>query len=261
MFQTTVLASGSKGNCILVRTNSTEVLIDAGLSGKKIWDSMEKLNLDRDRINAVFVSHDHSDHIRGAGIVARKLNIPIYISPITYQNGMQKLGNVESLVSHFDVGDSITVGDISVLTFPSSHDTRDSCNFVLTQIENDKAKLSVCTDLGYSTRLTLNRIAGSTTLIIESNHDEDLLHNGPYPLDLKQRIRSNKGHLSNKQAVGVIESILHPELKNIILAHLSEENNTPQLAESTSKEFLESISYDVKLYIADQYHPTPIIDI
>ncbi|MDP8232411.1 MAG: MBL fold metallo-hydrolase, partial [Candidatus Zophobacter franzmannii] len=138
MFQTTVLASGSKGNCILVRTNSTEVLIDAGLSGKKIWDSMEKLNLDRDRINAVVVSHDHSDHIRGAGIVARKLSIPIYISPITYQSGKKKLGKVESLISHFDVGDSITVGDISVLTFPSSHDTRDSCNFVLTQIENDK---------------------------------------------------------------------------------------------------------------------------
>jgi phosphoribosyl 1,2-cyclic phosphodiesterase len=111
----------------------------------------------------------------------------------------------------------------------------------------------------YQIKSTIEAI--TDLLFIESNHDEDLLHNGPYPWDLKQRIRSNKGHLSNKQAVGVIESILHPELKNIILAHLSEENNTPQLAESTSKEFLESISYDVKLYIADQYHPTPIIDI
>jgi phosphoribosyl 1,2-cyclic phosphodiesterase len=261
MFQTAVLASGSKGNCILVRTNETKILIDAGLSGKKIWNAMEKLSLKEEKLNALFISHDHSDHIKGAGIVARKMKIPLYITQETYRYGQKHLGIIDSYLTHFEVGDRIVVGDIMIQTFPSSHDAVDSCNFVITQAENESAKLAVCTDLGYSTRLTLNRISGTTTLILESNHDEDMLHNGPYPWDLKQRIRSNKGHLSNKQAVGIISSILHPGLKNIVLAHLSEENNSPELAERTSREFLESVRYDGKLYVADQYEPTPLLDI
>ncbi len=261
MFQTSVLASGSKGNCILVRSDSAKILIDAGLSGIKIWNAMDSLGLIKEKVDCLFISHDHSDHVKGAGIVARKLMIPIYITEETYLRSENKLGDVDKNLKHFEVGDSIIINDLVVETFPSSHDAVDSCNFIVRQVDNDKAKLAICTDLGYSTRVTLNRIAGCTSIIIESNHDEMMLHNGPYPWDLKQRIRSNKGHLSNKQAVGVINSILHGDLRNVILAHLSEENNTPELAEKTTRDYLESVRFQGNLYIAEQYNPLPLIDI
>ncbi len=261
MFQTSVLASGSKGNCVVVRSEKAKILIDAGLSGIKIWTAMDEIGLTKDKIKALFITHDHSDHIKGAGIVARKLNIPLYMTEETFARAKKKLGKIDNHIHHFEVGESIHIDDLIIESFPSSHDAVDSCNFVVRQNANDLAKLAVCTDLGYSTRVTLNRIAGATTLILESNHDEIMLLNGPYPWELKQRVRSNKGHLSNKQAVGVINSILHKDLKNIILAHLSEENNTPILAEKTSRDYLDSVRYEGNLFVAGQYNPLPLIDI
>lgn len=261
MFQVSVLASGSKGNSTMIRTDSTKILVDAGLSGKKIWDAMEKIGAEKNKISAIIISHDHSDHMKGAGIVCRKLQIPLYISRLTYESCLHKIGKLPLGVQHFQVGKSIQIGDIVVETIPSKHDTIDSANFVFHQIDEPNRKLTLATDLGESSRYLLVKMMNSTSVILESNHDIQMLMDGPYPPELKQRVKGKQGHLSNVQAVDLMRQIMHPGLENLILAHLSEENNKPVLAEKTMKKYLEEQDHEINLIVASQYEPTTIIDI
>lgn len=261
MFQTTVLASGSKGNSILIRTEKTKILLDAGLSGKKITEAIDSLELTCDKINAIIVSHEHIDHIRGAGIVCRKYKIPLFISEPTWCESQKIIGKVPYGVMHFCNGKDFRIGDIDISPFASSHDVADGSNFIFTKVNDKSRKLAVATDLGFSSRLMLMKFMNSTTIILESNHDVKMLLEGPYPWHLKQRVKGRQGHLSNDQAVGVISQVIHPGLKNLILAHLSEKNNKPDLAESLMKSYLSEIKHDLQLFISLQNKPTPIIDI
>lgn len=261
MFQTSVLASGSKGNCTLIRTKSTKILVDAGTSGKKIWEAINKIGADQNKISGLIISHDHSDHIKGAGIVCRKLNIPLYISRLSYESCLHKLGKLPAGVEHFIIGKSFSIGDICIDTIPSKHDAIDGCNFVFTSKNMPGRKLTLATDLGESSRYLLVKMKNSTSIILESNHDIQMLLNGPYPPPLKQRVKGQQGHLSNNQAVEVIAEVIHPKLTNIILAHLSEENNKPSLAFTTMEHYLKKINHSLKLLVADQCEPTEIIDI
>ena len=261
MFQTAVLASGSKGNSILIRTESTKILLDAGLSGKKISGFLQDLHLDETKINALLISHEHSDHIKGAGVICRKFKIPMYITEQTFLSSRHRIGNVPEGIKYFETGDKFQVGDIIINSFPSSHDVVDGANFTFQKADDKLRKLAVATDLGYSTRLMLRKFKKATSIILESNHDEKMLLEGPYPWDLKQRVKSRHGHLSNEQAVGVISRIIHPGLKNLVLAHLSEVNNDPEIARILMQEYLASINFDLNLIISSQYKATALIDI
>lgn len=261
MFQTTVIASGSKGNCALVQSANTAVLLDAGVSMRRILDVMDYYHIDKKKLAGVIVSHEHSDHTRSVGAISRKLQIPIYINRPTLSRCEERFGNVYDRIALFHTGSSFQIGDIVVEAFASSHDAAESCNFVLYQEDNPAIKLGYATDLGYPTQLSVLKLSGASTLILESNHDETMLMEGPYDWHLKQRIRSAHGHLSNVQAVGLMTSLIHQNLKNIILAHLSEINNHPDIAEKTMREYLESIRSDVRLLVAQQEMHTPLIDV
>jgi phosphoribosyl 1,2-cyclic phosphodiesterase len=261
MFQTSIIASGSKGNCVLVQTDDTALLIDAGISMRRILDTMATLEIPENRLAAVLVSHEHSDHIRSVGAIARKLKIPIYINRPTLSLCGDKLGNIGGLVNIFNTGSSFQIGDIEVEAFAASHDSAECCNFTFAPQRDNSRKLGIATDLGYPTQLSIMKLSGSSTLILESNHDEVMLMNGPYDWHLKQRIKSSQGHLSNIQAVGLVSSLPHHGLKNLILAHLSETNNDPILAERTMREYLSSIRSDAMLMVASQDTHTPLIDI
>ncbi|MFA7056832.1 MAG: MBL fold metallo-hydrolase [Candidatus Cloacimonadales bacterium] len=261
MLRTSVLLSGSKGNANLVFTDDTYLLLDAGLSGKKTFSAMEEIEIDPTKLTGIVISHEHGDHINGAGVISRKLNIPIYFTEPTYRCCSTKVGVLKTPPIYFSVGEEFEIGDIKVTSFSSSHDAVDSSNFLFSQLDNDEQKLAIATDLGFATKLLLNKLMGATTLILESNHDEMALLTGPYTWELKQRVRSLKGHLSNKQAVEIVRNVIHPRLGNLILAHLSETNNSPILAEKEMSEYLKEINHTARLIIADQHRPTPIVNV
>jgi len=258
MFQTSVLASGSKGNCIFVRSRDTGIIIDAGISLKRIWTALNDLGVSRDIIKAILVSHEHSDHTRSAGALARSLKIPLYITADTYEFCSHRLGKVHERLQYFETGVDFHVGDILVQPFQSSHDAVDPCNF---RLEHDDRSLGIALDLGYYSRLTTMKLSRINTLILESNHDLQMLMDGPYDWNLKMRVKSEHGHLSNDQAVGLLSQILHPGLKNIILAHLSETNNLPEIASQVMSEYLHSVRSDISLYMADQHRHTQLLDV
>ena len=261
MFQVAVLASGSKGNSIIIRTEKAKILLDAGLSGNKILTTLHSLYLDEGKLDAVIISHEHLDHIRGAGIICRKLKIPLYITEQTYMISAKKLGNLPIGVRYFSTGEPFRIKDIIINPFSSSHNAVDCSNFVFQKEGDLERKLAVVIDVGFSSRLMLFNIKNSTTIILESNHDEKMLIEGPYSWELKQRVKSRHGHLSNKQAVKVIENVVHSGLKNLVLAHLSETNNTPEIAKSQMEKFLKRINHKLNLVVASQYEPTKLLDI
>lgn len=260
MFQTSVLASGSKGNAVFIRTENTAFLLDAGLSGKKIFALLESIEVDPSNLKGIIISHEHSDHISGAGILCRKLNIPLYSSELTYSTCCHRIGKLPSGTKYFRVGEKFEIDDVVIRPFPSSHDVIDGSNFIFKQKGNDN-KLAVATDVGYSSNLMLHNLKESSTIILESNHDVHMLLTGPYPPHLKQRIKSRQGHLSNEQAVGVMTQILHPKLKNLVLAHLSEKNNLPDLAHKIMSEFLKEVKHELNLLVSSQYEATKILDV
>ncbi|MBW6513751.1 MAG: MBL fold metallo-hydrolase [Candidatus Syntrophosphaera sp.] len=261
MFQTSVLASGSKGNAVLVRTGEVAVLLDAGVSAKAIFSALDALRIGRHEIKAVLVSHEHSDHTRSVGAIARMLKIPLYINECTYSQCAHRVGRLPEPLCLFETGSTFSIRDLRIHPFSSSHDAADSCNFTFTRGEDEERKLGVATDLGFPTTLAVNRLKHCSTLVLESNHDERMLMAGPYDWSLKQRIKSINGHLSNIQAVGVVSQVMHHGLQNLILAHLSEINNDPRLALETMHNYLLSIRSDINLLVAEQHTHTPLINI
>ncbi|MDI3504136.1 MAG: hypothetical protein PWP64_1072 [Candidatus Cloacimonadota bacterium] len=258
MFQTSVLASGSKGNSILIRSTDTAIILDAGISLKRIWSALEALQVPRHSIKAVVVSHEHSDHTRSVGALVRSLRIPLIISADTYSYCAHRLGKVQEYLRYFESGADFLVGDILVSPFRSSHDAVDSCNFCF---EHDDRKLGVALDLGYFSKLTTFKLSAVNTLILESNHDITMLMEGPYDWNLKKRVKSEHGHLSNDQAVGLLSQIMHSGMENLILAHLSETNNHPDLAFEVMNSYLQSIRSGIRLLVASQHEHTGLVDV
>lgn len=258
MFQISVLASGSKGNSMLVRSRDTALILDAGISLKRIRLALDELQVSPNTIKAVIISHEHSDHTRSAGALSRSFKIPLFISADTYAYCAHRLGKVHERLVYFESGVEFMVGDILVQPFQSSHDAIDSCNFVF--IHNER-KLGVATDLGNFSKLTLLKLSLANTLVLESNHDMQMLMEGPYEWNLKMRVKSEHGHLSNDQAVGLLSQVMHHGLQNIILAHLSEINNHPDLAFRVMNDYLQSIRSDIHLMVANQYCQTPLVDV
>ncbi|HEX38154.1 MAG TPA: MBL fold metallo-hydrolase [Candidatus Cloacimonetes bacterium] len=254
-----VLASGSKGNCILVSGEQTSILIDAGLSMRKIKEILFEIDFPVEKIKAILISHEHSDHIKGAGAIARNFRIPLLVNEATYRVGLRRFGRIPELI-HFENGQKFTFNDLLIDPFSVPHDSVDSSCFLISE-RGYPHKLGVITDLGYPTMLVKEMMKKPSTVILESNHDIDMLINGPYQWWLKQRVKGKNGHLSNIQAIELLEEVLHDGLKNIVLAHLSEVNNKPDLAFNSMQRFLKERQAMCNLFIAEQYKPTEWIEV
>jgi len=221
-----VLASGSKGNAIHVSDGNTHILVDAGLSGIEIQRRMEAAGLDIGDLGAIVVSHEHSDHIRGVGVLARRYDLPVYMTQGTATASANQLGRIEQL-HHFDIGHPFTINDLAIHPFAVSHDARDPAGFTVTR---SGQKIGIATDLGIATGMVKHHLKTCALLVLEANHDPVMLKEGPYPWPLKQRIQSRNGHLSNQDSRDLLGEIKHEGLCHVILAHLSETNNTPEKA-------------------------------
>ncbi len=230
-----LLASGSKGNAIFVDSGSSRILVDAGLSAGDIISRLAAVGVEGSDLDAVLISHEHSDHIRGAGALCRKLKIPLMLSYPTRREITISLKKID--VIEFESGYPFAFRDTLIDPFPITHDACDPVGFT---IEGGNGKIGIATDLGIATRLVSDKLRGSRILVIESNHDEDMLLNGPYPWHLKQRIKSRHGHLSNTESTQLLEETIHPGLDGVFLAHLSEVNNDPDIAMSAASRLLES---------------------
>lgn len=224
------IASGSSGNCIYMGTEATHVLVDAGISGKKVEAGLHSLGLTGHDVDGILVTHEHSDHISGLGVLCRRYRIPVYATPGTLGaiRACRSLGEIpEELLCEIEADESFTIKDLTVKPMHISHDAAEPVAY---RFSYGKKKAAVCTDLGVYNDYTVECLKGMDVLLLEANHDVHMLQVGSYPYPLKQRILGNRGHLSNENSGRLLSRVLHDDLKKVVLGHLSQENNLPELA-------------------------------
>ena len=244
------LASGSGGNAVLVESGPTRVLIDAGLSGRDLGDRLRLVQVVPESIRAVVFTHEHQDHVRGAGAFARRFRAPLYFNPATRR---QVPDLHKCRVEEFQTGEPFEVAGLRLVPFSISHDAADPVGFT---VEDGVRRIGFAADLGFVSRLVAERLAGVDALLLESNHDPVMLENGPYPRDLKQRVAGKRGHLSNEQCGDLLSALVHGGLRHVVLLHLSEKNNTPDLALAAARRSLdEAGAAEVSLQAASQRFP------
>lgn len=248
-----VLSSGSKGNTTYIETKEAKILIDAGNSSKYITDKLKELNVDPNDIDAILITHVHSDHIKGLQVLTKKIKCSVYITKKMYPY-LDYLTNYK-----FIEDDTINIKDIEINVIKTSHDTEDSVGYI---INNNNKSVVYITDTGYINKKYFDILTNRNIYIFESNHDIEMLNNGKYPFELRQRILSDKGHLSNYDSAKYLSKFIGKDTKKIILAHLSEENNTEELALKTLKDRLikENITFD-NIITAKQNEKTELINI
>ena len=262
MFKFCSLYSGSSGNCSLVQTDNSNILIDAGESCKRLTDSLSSLNIDPSQIDAILVTHEHIDHVKGLGTFSKKYSIPVYANKDTW-NAMPTQQNKVSPdnINTFSIGRSLNIGNVKIEPFSIPHDAANPCGF---NIFYDNQKISIATDIGHMDRNILQNLCYSSFILLESNYDANILKCSPYPYSLKERIAGPNGHLSNDMAGNVISHLTNFGLKNAMLGHLSKENNFPELAYKTVLEKLIENHVDNKLNhlsVANRYETSKIINI
>lgn len=227
------IASGSSGNCIYVGSDTTHILVDAGISAKKTEEGINSLGLKPSEIDAILITHEHSDHIKGIGVLARKYQIPLYATAGTLEGikFTSSLGSIDPDLFHtIRADEKFYIKDICVRPMRTSHDAKESCAY---RLESDGKKVGIITDLGKYDDYIVDCLKNLDIIMAEANHDVRMLQVGPYPYYLKQRILSDRGHLSNENSGRLISEILHDNVKDIFLGHLSKENNIPELAYET----------------------------
>lgn len=254
-----VLGSGSRGNAVLLRSDSTAILIDAGFSGRQIERRLAAVGQDPTGIEAIVVTHDHSDHTRGIGVYARRHGTPLYMTDSTKTACAALLSGSEG-VSPYRAGRPFRIGDLVVEPFITAHDAVDPVAVAVTG-EACGTRIGIATDMGRPTAGAMHALSGCDFLVLEANHDEDLLRRGPYPRSVQARIASTHGHLSNRAAAELARRLLHPRLSGILLAHLSMECNRPELAERTVRRSLSRAGWKGFLGVAAQDEPTRMIDV
>jgi phosphoribosyl 1,2-cyclic phosphodiesterase len=290
MMRMTVLASGSKGNSTLVSSSRTRILVDAGLSCRELLKRMHMAQEDPASIDALLITHEHQDHVQGVAVLARKLGVPVYFTPATHRAWMRwmtpqkRLTYTEWLarrqqpveveveeedclpaaekvdpcrlpgVEYFSAGCGFSIGDIAVTPFTIPHDAADPVGFVF---EADGVRMAIATDLGYMPPNVKMAIRNCDVLMLESNHDLEMLRDGPYPWSVKQRVMSRVGHLSNEAASDFLEKNYDGNASYVVLAHLSESNNLPELARVTAERALRDRMSLLanKLILAQQNEP------
>ena len=251
------LASGSKGNCLYLETGDTRVLVDVGLSLRETLLRMETAGIDASGIHAVLVTHEHIDHIRSAGSFSRRFNVPIFASHRVYAKSEKYFK--KSQVNEFESGSAFTFRDIKIDPIPITHDSCDPVGFVFDSSEGRAASV---TDFGIVTRLITEKLRGCRFLNLESNHDVDMLMSGPYPWELKQRIKSRHGHISNEESLELLHELAHKGLEMLIMAHLSEVNNHPEHVLRSTESFLRDQNICApQIVIGDQYKASSLMEI
>ena len=229
------IASGSSGNCIYVGSNDTHLLVDTGISKKRIVEGLTSLEIKGEEVNGILITHEHIDHIQGLGVFSRKYEVPIYATKGTIAGikNSKSLGKMpEGLFKEIATDETFSIGDIKVNPFNISHDAKEPCGY---RLENEHKKIAIATDLGMYDDYIIEALKESNALVLEANHDVKMLEMGPYPYPLKQRVLGSRGHLSNELSGRLLCDILHDKLKCVVLGHLSKENNYEELAYETVK--------------------------
>lgn len=241
------LASGSSGNCFYVKEGDAAILIDAGISSKQICERLNAVKQPVEGIKGVFITHEHTDHIRGVDVFANKFNIPVYVNKKTRDSCF--LCRDEELVNVIKNNESVKVNGLSINAFSKSHDAADPVSYL---VEGKKSSLGVMTDIGFACKNVIENVKDCDSLILESNHDVKMLENGPYPYYLKKRISSELGHISNYDSALLVLQHGSKKLKQIMLAHLSQNNNTPEVALKTFNLLKERKDLRVKVNLSER---------
>lgn len=257
------IASGSSGNCVYVETKKTKILVDAGLSGKRIQDNLEKIDVKTSEIDMIFVTHEHADHVKGVGVLSRRFNIPIYANEKTWLAMREKIGKIKGEnIRLLKTNEFMNIKDFDLMPFSIFHDASDPIGYSFYQ---DDEKISIMTDTGKYNENMLYEIKDSDVYYIEANHDLEMLRKGPYPIHLQERIRSDRGHLSNIDTGDILADLLRGNGEKVILRHLSKDNNDPELAKFTIESILKENGLDTDKYVsinvADRNDPSGIIDL
>ncbi len=229
------IASGSSGNCIYIGSEHSHLLVDTGISKKRIEEGLAKLEIHGEELQGILITHEHSDHIQGLGVFSRRYGIPIYATKGTIQGILEcrTLGDIpEGLFHEIRADEPFDVGEITVAPFVISHDAKEPTGY---RMEHNNKSIAIATDLGVYNDYIVQHLQGLDGILLEANHDVHMLEVGPYPYPLKRRVLSDKGHLSNELSGRLLCDILHKNLKHIVLGHLSKDNNYEELAKETVK--------------------------
>ncbi len=251
MLQLASLNSGSNGNCYYIGNEREAVLVDAGLSCRETEKRMRQLGLDIRRVQAIFISHEHTDHIKGLSTLANRYYLPVYITPGTARSGPHL---IRHLSRSFEAGVPVNIGSLEVIPFRKEHDAADPHSFI---IRGGSTTVGVFTDIGRVCENTIRHFRQCHAVLLESNYDEAMLENGPYPIHLKNRIRGGSGHLSNRQALELFREHRPPFMTHLLLAHLSRENNHPDTALAAFAPYAGGIT----LQVASRYEATGVFNI
>ncbi|MBS5843972.1 MAG: MBL fold metallo-hydrolase [Clostridiales bacterium] len=256
------LYSGSSGNSIYIGTERTNLLVDAGVSGIRIAGALREICVEPQQINGILITHEHSDHIKGAGIFSRKFNVPVYAREKTWEAMRKEIGPLKEENIRMIDQEYFTVGDIDICNYSIPHDAVDPVAYTFYVYNR---KISVATDIGCVTDTIHENVIGSDIVLIESNHDVEMLKNGAYPWPLKKRILSDHGHLSNDHAAALVTELAQNGTKHVYLGHLSHENNYPELAFSASRRALAEcgicVNRDIFVNVASREHYSEVTEL
>ncbi|MCR4748635.1 MAG: MBL fold metallo-hydrolase [Lachnospiraceae bacterium] len=260
------IASGSSGNCIYVGSNNTHILVDVGISGKRVDEGLAGLDICGKDLDGILITHEHVDHIGGLGVICRKYSIPVYATPDTIEaiKAYKYLGKVEDDIFHPIPADvDWNIKDVTIRAFKTSHDAADPVAYTFS---SEGKKIAVATDMGNFTDYTVENLMGMDSILLEANHDIRMLQVGPYPYPLKRRILSDEGHLSNEASGRLLSQILNDKMNSIFLGHLSKENNMPDLAYETVRVEIDAAdnkyrANDFKIMIAKRDTPSEVVNL
>jgi phosphoribosyl 1,2-cyclic phosphodiesterase len=245
----TSLNSGSNGNCYYIGNEREAVLVDAGLSCRETENRLARLGLTMHRVKAIFISHEHTDHTKGVEMIARKYRLPVYITNATIDNSKLRLD--PELVRHFAPHSPVTIGNLTVKPFPKRHDASEPHSFT---ISGDSVTVGVFTDIGSPCEHVVHYFRQCHAAFLEANYDEIMLEEGNYPVHLKKRIKGNDGHLSNRQALDIFLAYKSPSMSHLLLSHLSENNNHPDLV----LELFSRYAGGIHVAVASRYNETAV---
>jgi len=252
-----VLGSGSRGNATYVESQGQGLLIDAGFSGVEVERRLAAAGLAMDRVSAILVTHEHSDHIRGVGVLSRRYRLPVHVNRRTLEAAGRDLAGAHG-IELFETGRDFEAAGMVIHPFSVSHDAADPVGFL---VGSGKRLFGYCTDTGVVSKLIRFRLNGCQGLVLECNHDAEMLQNGPYPEQVKQRVRSRQGHLENLEAAKLLTSLLHQDLEQVVISHISETNNSPERVKAAIRRMFDGLPSSCRLpriTLARQDAPSPL---
>ena len=262
MFNFCSLYSGSSGNSLFIETQNTKLLVDAGVSSKKIETALNDINVDPNTLDGILITHEHTDHVQGLGTLSKKFDLPVFVNQETLDAMPKQRDKIaDKNIKTFKVTDKFEIGDLEIKPFSIPHDAANPCGF---SIWKDNKKISIATDIGHMTNPILKNLEESLFIMLEANYDPEVLRCSSYPFTLKSRIAGPTGHLPNEMAGKTISHLLKSGLKNAMLGHLSKESNFPELAYQTVMDELISNNYkenSIQLSVASRDIHSKIINI